>query len=395
MVFKEINVNSKALILSHADLDGVSSAFLARQHITRQYGGNYSVYCHMSPVAGVTSKMLDDLFIVVNPYMVKEIYILDRASDIDTITKASDYFPDATIKIIDHHISQKSFYESLKDKPNIELYVDYTTSATKIMQSFFTNSDVFESFSTIVDLWDTFKWRECKSQYISKLALMLNAYLYMLGAETTYKVFNEHADMLLTGEIILLPGFDLLYNAYKIKLDNEIKRIKEKMVLLKYDEKFSQDGMLKNNIKRYCVIGYVPYEVDAGLISMAFNQILDSDPIDNEVLPSLIFSISNEGTFSVRSSMDSPLSALEFVKLIDPNGGGHPQASGGNISIPFAHRDLLTEVFLHSKTLNKPEIKISNYYSKESGENYLIRKDISEVLERFLSKTDIEILTKE
>ena len=38
MVFKEININSKALILSHADLDGVSSAFLARQHITRQYG---------------------------------------------------------------------------------------------------------------------------------------------------------------------------------------------------------------------------------------------------------------------------------------------------------------------------------------------------------------------
>lgn len=390
MVFKEININSKALILSHADLDGVSSAFLARQHITRQYGGNYSVYCHMSPVAGVTSKMLDDLFIVVNPYMVKEIYILDRASDIDTINKARDYFPDAIIKIVDHHISQKDFYESLKGKPNIELYVDYTTSASKLMQSFF-HSQAFEGFAQLVDLWDTFKWKNCDNQHTVTLALMLNAYVYMLGPATTYKAFNDNVGMLLDDMVILLPAFELLYDAYQNKLADEIDRIKSKMILLKYEELFSQAGMLKNNLKRYCVIGYVPYDVDPGLLSMAFNQILaEEDPNT----PVLIFAISNEGTFSVRSHIDSPISALEFVKLVDPNGGGHPQAAGGNISIPFAHRNLLTEVFLNSKSLKSKPITISNYYAPESGENRLIRTEISEALAKFLSKTDIDV-TKE
>lgn len=389
MEFKSINPNSQVLIISHADLDGISAALLAKQKISNQ---PCSIWCHMSPVAGMTNKILDLLTSEVDVYAIKQIYILDRASNNETIEKVNSNYPNAVLNIIDHHISQQDFYNSLNESHRfVNLYIDYQVSATQIIQRLLPDNK-FETFARLVDLWDTFKWKDCQSQHVSQLARSLNSYLYMLGSTTAYNTFQKNIEILENGDIINLPGFQLLSDAYNNRLELEVNRIKDRMILLDYQEKYSTrlDYSL-DNLKRSCLIGYVPYEVDPGLISMAFNMILDDETLGQNT-PSLIFVMSNDGVLSARSAKESPISALEFIRLIDPTGGGHPQAAGGNISIPFAHRDLLTEVLFNSRNLlSQQDIQILEC---NHTENKLIRSDIKTALEKFLSKTDITIEEK-
>ncbi len=307
------------VVITHTDLDGVTSSSLVLKHLRNNYGVTKVDVRFTQPhrlhkllkTVKSTNVFICDLGVNTNTYNV----VVDEVRRL--ISNG------ATIYWFDHHIWDDGWVASLREL-GVKLYIDNSTcSAGVVVRYLNLNDDVSLALARAacsVDLW---LFNDPLGNFLSRYVVCRND-----GTWRRYLI-NKLLD----------------FNGY---IDDEIKRCAEKVVVreLKIMEKVLKEVII----------------TDVKGIKLAFTMKLWDDGSTSYIAHYLMSKVNTdvvivckESSLSIRSR-DLNIRDLA-VKL---GGGGHPHAAGAPFKLPFIYKLMLYI------GIRKPVLKLcSNIISKE------------------------------
>lgn len=368
--------NNFTIIVSHEDLDGVSSAFLAKKYAEATSDSNIIVATSMAPISDVTYslvKMVIDLpdFYEFNlAHNIDRIIVCDRSLSLEDYKKIKNLCNFKQFEIFDHHIAQQEEYANIKafDK-RVEVHFDSTICATLIIANEIANKTKDSSYietATVVDCWDTFKWKniltnasEHSREEIDRaeLAVKLNKVACTIGPRLLYDTIVDMDSL----DIRHMEGFELLHRLYDDKLDEA------------YESLNPYNTMMEN---RSVVIGGKRRDFNLFVVkrnplitgdkySLIADRLLDDNPYIDIVM------FVSDGLASFRGRSGRSITPLEFAKLISPKAGGHAYACGLVLLDSWAISNLMVDMFLGRRTLVESTVDtISKSYKESIDEFY-------------------------
>ena len=292
----QVSTSSEVVIITHTDLDGLSSAALILKHVGRidrfYFAQPHQLHAVLSKVPNKSQVFIADIGINEStlPKVIKQLERLVTSG--------------ATIKWFDHHVWDAEWVSKIKDV-GVELYVDRSTCAAGVVAKYLgvSGSDVeaLVKATCSVDLWRFDDWR---GNFLARYAGFKGGHEWKKQVVMKLSTFS--------GE-----------------LDDEVKEVVEKAVSkeLKVLSKALKNAVLAElgNLK---VVAYFKGS-EEHLTSYIANVLLSRFQADVAV-------IVRYGSVSFRSR---GYDVRELAKAL--GGGGHPQASGAPLKPPFYIR-LLT-----------------------------------------------------
>lgn len=323
---------NKTVIISHEDLDGIGSAYVAMllaKHLKPD--NEIVILTSMQPTA---IKTFDLYNTAEHCLSIDLIIVADRAIEYGLAYIMTLINSTTELYVFDHHISAKENLDKLKSLPRTHIFFDTNICATKILADYYLKlvgkdkHPSLEYSANLIDKWDTFKWKDDPESEDSIEAVKWNQVSGVLEPELVFEAFEDY-DL----NLGLMEGFELFHRLYKIKLDKAYDSINDSNSLTKT---FDNDDESIN----------VKFIKTSKLISAEkYSSIADRYLTEHTGIDIIVFI--DDGLISVRGRDISPLSALEFTLGIEPSGGGHKNACGASLCKPWLFKDIMMKICIN------------------------------------------------
>lgn len=277
-------------LITHTDLDGIGCEILGRLLFEDDIDVSRCGYNNVNDVVEQT---------ILNHKHYEKIIITDISVN-ETVANDLDYISNK-VMLLDHHSSalflNKYTFATIK-----ETYYKGKTCGTQLLYNCFENSSKTDKLSNFVEMvrrYDTWEW---KDKYNDEMPKRLNDLLYIMGKD---------------------KFVDLIIN--KVKSDEDLFDDTINMILDLRQNEINEYVKNKNKILiNHEILGY-----KAGVV-FADNFISELGGMLGEMHPELDFiAIINQQTISYRTIKDG----VNLSKIAEHfGGGGHPKASGSQIS---------------------------------------------------------------
>lgn len=319
----------EVIIISHNDLDGYAVSEIVKQ----------SEHKKMNPEFQFASPMSFDKGLVINSsYHEVDVYVEEVAEllyriDTTPIVYITDITPGTeaygklyqaavdgrcNIVYIDHHLLSFDLAKQFEEASNVLYILEEGTSATMLAYNHIVRKHVtFSTLSTLVDLWDTFKWKDLKQgDYNYNLAIParnLNRLFFdILGPEGLMDELRANK----------MDAFYLTNIKYLSVLNAREKQIQRYM------------EMKNDDIRK----SFVSYKGDEFIVGMVFAESHISELGNylceqNEEIDMALIVNTNSMPFklSARTTSDD-FNVSEFMKDVF-DGGGHVKAAGAELDL--------------------------------------------------------------
>lgn len=320
----------RTLIISHEDMDGLGSAYMAiLLSKALRPDNSILVVTSMTPTDEKTFGLYKDYSTTSDDLTI----VTDRAinyysADVMRIMSGEVY-------IFDHHISAKQELDRINSLPGVYVYFDDTVCATKIITEYYLNlvgdtdeTRGLEHSSHIIDMWDTFKWKNNPNDEDSIEAVKWNQVSATLAPEMVLEAFIEH-----NLNLGMLEGFELFYRLYQSKVNTAYASINRKNTI---HRTFEANG-------KSFKVAFI--QTNKSITADKYSIIADRYLTEHEDISIVVFV--DDGLLSVRGRDDSIVSALEFTKGITEDAGGHKNACGASLCPTWLFKSLLTQICIH------------------------------------------------
>lgn len=359
---KNINLNGemrkRVLIVSHNDLDGVMSAFIA--HLAyNEMGFDTMIYYDINSSKTKTDQMINDGFEAIHNLSLedfKEVCVIDREScTLDMALKLSEKGIDMIH--IDHHATNRDYSNMVSEKvPSFtsiyETGSDFIYSGTFLTFKYFedqlsqlANKDMLYTYTVLTDLYDTFKWTEVPvsaDNYLNTLygvnsewlnsnsrclpvdvsAVNLNYIFKFMGGDL---FFEDICDSIENGSDIMADSKAII-RKFKYTEDLNLKYIQyafndaKKGKVGIYTPEIYQLTYTENGVPKESEVLFVDKPLDFDTSSVSAYRFLKENP--NIVL---VYRTKEGGySYSVRSIGE----VNTLILSTKMGGGGHKNASG-------------------------------------------------------------------
>lgn len=362
---KNINLNGdmrkRVLIVSHNDLDGVMSAFIA--HLAyNEMGYESMIYYDINSSKSKTDQMINDGFEAIGNLSLddfKEVCILDREA---CTLEMADKLCSKGIDVIhiDHHATNREYSKMLSEKVRsftsiYESGDDFIYSATYLTYKYFEDQlnalkyvDLLYTYVVLADLYDTFKWTEVpleSDNYLDTLygvnaewlnensrclpvdvsAVNLNYIFKFMGGDLFFEDICssiEHGNDIMADCKAIIRKFkhtedsnlNFIKYAFNDAKKGKIGQYSPELYLLTYSE---------NGVAKEAEVLFVDKPLDFDTSSVSAYRFLKDNP---NVM--LVYRTKEGGySYSVRSIGD----VNTLVLSTKMSGGGHRNASGFTI----------------------------------------------------------------
>lgn len=277
-------------LITHNDLDGVGCCVVAKYFLQEEIDVSYCSYKNVNEVT---------LEVIENHEQYNKILITDISVN-EEVAKELDKIKNK-VQLLDHHPT--ALFLNEYDWANVEIECEKgKTCGTKMLFDFLKKDNINPSICYFVELvrkYDTWEW---KDKYNDEIPKQLNDLMYMIGKEE----FSE--DM-----IYKTRSNEILFDNLYCKL-LELKQREIDNYILKKDK----DLVIKD------ILGY-----NAGVV-FAESHTSELGNKLSELHPELDFiAMINQETISYRTIKED-VNLSEVAKHF--GGGGHPKASGSQIS---------------------------------------------------------------
>lgn len=365
------NFNSRVLIVTHKDLDGVMSAAIASMALESE-GKDTVIYTDISPKVEKTDEIIEEALsgmVTMSMSIFDEVYILDRAACSKEMCVRLNNLGVNKVVHIDHHPTNKNhsvgnlihmlnvdtdFYRYIGNEDGDDYSACYLTFREFVLR--LNNLSTFSykllrNYTILSDLYDTFNWTKfvnineenvngiLNSRYNINLEEMIPYTMVTpldvrpVNMNYIYK-FMDDEDFFEEMNNCILNEIDIqqAMNPVARRL-SKIEEETSKFIQYAYNDAKKNDGSSKFDSAIYnmvvptlsggnkiCEVLFVDKPLDYGASSVAAYRFLANNP--NVIL--VFRSKEPSYSYSVRSIGD--ISTLEITTKL--NGGGHLNASG-------------------------------------------------------------------
>lgn len=317
IIKRNIKSMNTSVIISHADLDGIASAFVIAQAMER-VGKGYIINVDINPTQARTDELTREALYVIGGDSNDEVVIADRdicSSDIQGIC--------TSIIWLDHHITSiNKFNYSGEDEYNLTRVRTYLTTESNeagVTMAYNYYKDVtgerneaLENIVANVACWDTFSWKELDEKSAERRAAIIYGYAsYRCDPATLFRVLRYPREV----RVYTLKILAHLYDE---------KRIAAVIQAQKGASEFKMKGSIK---------GVIITNVEPQFISTVSDAFI-GDGAD------IVLTVNGE-LLSARASKHCSVHLGDAMKYIGEQcgnaGGGHAKAAGCQIGSTSVH----------------------------------------------------------
>lgn len=328
----------------HNDLDGYGCEEVAKNFLSLQDGE--SLHLNYNKISNEV-----DLFCKEGYKKYDAVIIADISLDLTSLNKlsklANENYP---VLYFDHHYKTNEQIEFLKNS-NIVSILDNKICATSIMYNYFINNgftcreninlERLSEIVTMIDAWDTYKWRDPNSfKILNEDAKNLNVYFTNFG----------HVKTMAKIESYINDKFESLYSNIESANIKLLNRETNRAVLDRSNNLETMQFFFENEVLD---IGVTYAEKD-------FSEIGNKLNVYNKNLSFIVIIDMIHKSVNFRTIFDKP-NLAKVAALF--GGGGHPKSAG----CPLTEEAF--NIFVN-KTLSKEQIsKLLNFASNKNKEN--------------------------